>query len=45
LLVREAGGIVTDLSGGTDMLTAGTVLSANEHLHPQLFKLLKSAKA
>jgi myo-inositol-1(or 4)-monophosphatase len=45
LLVREAGGIVTDLAGGTDMLAGGTVLSANEYLHPQLLKLLKSAKA
>ncbi|HEY5347412.1 MAG TPA: inositol monophosphatase family protein [Rhizomicrobium sp.] len=45
LLVREAGGVITDMNGGTEMLTGGTLLSANEHLHPQLLKLLKGAKA
>ena len=45
LLVREAGGVVSDLSGGADMLMGGTLLTANEHLHPQLLKLIKGAKA
>jgi myo-inositol-1(or 4)-monophosphatase len=45
VLVREAGGMVSDLSGGADMLAKGSVLAANEHLHPQLLKLLKSVKA
>jgi myo-inositol-1(or 4)-monophosphatase len=45
VLVREAGGVVTDMTGGTDMLANGTVLSANEQLHPQLLKLLKAAGA
>jgi len=45
VLVREAGGMITDLNGGADMLTHGTVLAANEYLHPQLLKLLKSTKA
>ena len=45
LLVREAGGVITDMNGGAEMLTGGTLLTANEHLHPQLLKLLKSAKA
>ena len=43
LMVREAGGVVTDLSGGERMLQSGDILVANEHLHPQLLKLLKSA--
>jgi myo-inositol-1(or 4)-monophosphatase len=43
VLVREAGGVITDLNGGADMLSGGTVLCANEQLHPQLLKLLKSA--
>jgi len=45
VLLREAGGMVSDLHGGTEMLTQGSVLASNEHLHPQLLKLLKSTKA
>lgn len=43
LLVKEAGGVVTDLSGGERMLETGNVLAANEALHPQYLKLLKTA--
>ncbi|HEY4116093.1 MAG TPA: inositol monophosphatase family protein [Rhizomicrobium sp.] len=43
LMVREAGGVVTDLKGGERMLETGDILVANEQLHPQLLKLLKSA--
>jgi len=42
LLVREAGGAVTDLSGGSRVLETGDVLAANEKLHPQLLKLLRA---
>jgi len=45
VLVREAGGMVSDLSGGADMLAKGSVLAANEYLHPQLLKLLKGVKS
>jgi myo-inositol-1(or 4)-monophosphatase len=45
LLVKEAGGVITDMHGGEQMLAKGNVLCANEHLHPQLLKLLKSVKA
>ncbi|HEY1877205.1 MAG TPA: inositol monophosphatase family protein, partial [Rhizomicrobium sp.] len=45
VLLREAGGMITDMRGGAEMLTQGTVLAANEVLHPQLLKLLKGAKA
>jgi myo-inositol-1(or 4)-monophosphatase len=43
LLIREAGGIVSDLEGGTRVLETGHILTANEMLHPLLLKLLKSA--
>jgi myo-inositol-1(or 4)-monophosphatase len=43
LIVREAGGMISDLSGGAKMLETGNILAANEILHPQLLKLLKSA--
>jgi myo-inositol-1(or 4)-monophosphatase len=43
LLVREAGGAVTDLEGGTRTYETGHILAANENLHPLLLKLLRSA--
>ncbi len=45
LLVREAGGVVTDLDGGQRALDGGHILASNEPLHPQLLKLLKGAAA
>ena len=42
LLVREAGGVITDLAGGARVFETGDILAANETLHPQLLKLLKS---
>jgi myo-inositol-1(or 4)-monophosphatase len=43
LLVREAGGYITDLTGGHDMMTTGDVLAANDHLHLPLAALLREA--
>ena len=43
LLVREAGGVVSDLDGRDDPLKNGDVLASNEALHPQLMKILKDA--
>jgi myo-inositol-1(or 4)-monophosphatase len=43
LLVREAGGYVTDLAGGHRMMETGDVLAANDHLHLPLAQLLKKA--
>ncbi len=43
LLVREAGGFVSDLAGGQTMLTSGDVLAANGPLHLPLAALLKEA--
>ena len=45
LLLKEAGGVITDMHGGEQMMTNGQVVCANENLHPQLLKLLKNAKA
>jgi myo-inositol-1(or 4)-monophosphatase len=44
LLVKEAQGMVSDLSGGQNMLDTGHILAANDALHPQLLKALKAAK-
>jgi myo-inositol-1(or 4)-monophosphatase len=43
LLVREAGGYVSDLSGGQTMMTTGDVLVANDHLHLPLAALLRQS--
>ena len=43
LLVREAGGFISDLSGGQTMMTSGDVLAANAHLHLVLAALIKDA--
>jgi myo-inositol-1(or 4)-monophosphatase len=44
LLVREAGGFVSDLDGGERALETGHILAANDTLHPMLLKLLKAAR-
>ncbi|WP_096700349.1 inositol monophosphatase family protein [Magnetospirillum sp. 15-1] len=44
VLVKEAGGYVTDFQGGSKMLENGQVLAANDHLHQPLMKLLKAAR-
>ena len=41
ILVREAGGFVTDLSGGRRVMETGDVLAANPRTHHQLLRLLK----
>jgi myo-inositol-1(or 4)-monophosphatase len=43
LLVREAGGYVTDFVGGHGLSPSGDVIAANDHLHLPLAKLLKQA--
>ncbi|MBO0739654.1 MAG: inositol monophosphatase, partial [Alphaproteobacteria bacterium] len=43
LLVREAGGYVSDMAGGHDMMVSGDVLAANDHLHLPLAALVKEA--
>lgn len=40
VIVREAGGLITDLAGGEKMLETGGVVAANDVLHGPLRKLL-----
>jgi len=42
-LVREAGGFVTDLGGGDDMVKMGGILAANEDIHGQMLRTLREA--
>jgi myo-inositol-1(or 4)-monophosphatase len=43
LLVREAGGFVTDLDGDDAMFTKGHILAGNETIHRELLRLIKGA--
>jgi myo-inositol-1(or 4)-monophosphatase len=43
VLVREAGGFVSDPDGGETMLTTGGILAGNEFIHRELMALLKAA--
>ena len=43
LMVREAGGYVTDLDGGDAMLDKGHIVAGNEAIHAALLKLLKAS--
>lgn len=45
LLVREAGGFVTDLKGGGRIFESGHILAANTHLHQPMLKTLRSVRA
>jgi myo-inositol-1(or 4)-monophosphatase len=46
LLVREAGGFVTDLDGGEAMFTKGHIVAGNDSIHRELLALIKGvAKA
>jgi myo-inositol-1(or 4)-monophosphatase len=43
LLIREAGGFVTDLDGGDHVLTKGHVAAGNDTMHRELLRLLREA--
>jgi myo-inositol-1(or 4)-monophosphatase len=43
VLVRESGGFVTDLSGGSDMLGKGECCAGNESIHRHLLDLMSKA--
>ncbi len=45
LLVREAGGYVSEVDGGSGVLGGGSILAANDHLHEPLLRLLQGAGA
>ena len=43
ILVREAGGFVSDCDGGDAILTKGQVVAGNDTMHRELLRLLKAA--
>ena len=43
ILIREAGGFVTDCSGGDAIFAKGEIAAGNDSMHGQLLKLIKEA--
>jgi len=43
ILVREAGGFVTEIDGKRNMLESGSILAANDQIHAELGRILKKA--
>jgi len=43
IIVREAGGFVSEIEGGGDPLNKGSMLATNDHLHGPLGRLLRAA--
>ena len=43
VLVREAGGFVTDLAGGDDMLASGDIVAGNETMRDKLYATLAAS--
>ena len=43
LLVREAGGFVSDLDGGDGIFAKGEIAAGNDTMHRELLRLLKAA--
>ena len=44
LIVREAGGYVTDITGKSDILETGSVIAANDRLHAPLERAIKRSR-
>jgi myo-inositol-1(or 4)-monophosphatase len=43
ILVREAGGFVSDCDGGDDMLAKGHIAAGNEAIQKDILRVLKEA--
>ena len=43
LLVREAGGFVTDAQGKKDIYATGSIVAGNDYVHPALLSVIKNA--
>jgi myo-inositol-1(or 4)-monophosphatase len=41
VLVREAGGFVSDFEGGDDILGTGNIVAGNDYIHRELVAVLK----
>ena len=41
--MREAGGFVSDIAGGPDMLNGGSIVAANSQLHAAVQRMMHEA--
>jgi myo-inositol-1(or 4)-monophosphatase len=41
IMIKEAGGIISDFSGSSDYLITGNVVAGNPHLHPMILKAVR----
>jgi myo-inositol-1(or 4)-monophosphatase len=44
LLIKEAGGIVTDVNGGNEFLFTGNILGSSSSLHSTALKILRECE-
>ncbi len=44
LMVREAGGYVSDITGGSDIFGRGDIIAANDQLHAPIERVIKRAR-
>lgn len=44
VLIREAGGQVSDMNGGGDVLGRAGIVAGNQDMHPQLLRVLRATK-
>jgi myo-inositol-1(or 4)-monophosphatase len=45
LIVREAGGLVTDFSGGPDCVSGQQIMASNGHIHGQMLQVIRQGVA
>lgn len=43
LMIKEAGGFATDLTGGEKIYGTNTIIAANEHIHKEMLRVLSEA--
>ncbi len=41
LIIREAGGVITDFGGGPRYLSTGNIVAGNPYIHDKLWKEVK----
>ncbi len=44
VLVKEAGGYVSELDGGDGMMASGSMLASNGHIHSEIRSVLNKAR-
>ena len=45
LLIKEAGGIISDFGGGQEYLSSGNIVAGNNTIHPEILMLIKQVFA